>query len=314
MNNTLKLKNTWTGLAKSSLWLITFIVVQMLTATAFMLHKIFTDDAYADLYYRLVKPIYDSTSNSIDRAIQMTGVMGQLFSNILIPAMLVSNIIIVAIFCIVINRKSIISLITGKTTNFKERKNNFFRNTKEKILSKSCLNFIFLALVLNGVTSICSIIAQKLLPENIGIMHNESINLALSGPAILCLISTGILTPIAEEIIFRYGVKNSLSRISPKFGLIMQAVIFGLMHGNLIQCTYAIIMGYIFGVIDDKYKSILPSCIMHMVINSSSVILSFVVTSVSTEMIGYGIMGIVGMGYLLIANRKPVKLFLRANN
>lgn len=115
----------------------------------------------------------------------------------------------------------------------------------------------------------------------------------------LCLLSTGILTPIAEEIIFRYGVKNALTRISPKFALIMQAVIFGLLHVNPIQCVYAIIMGYIFGIADNKYKSIFPSCIMHIVINSSSVILSFAAASVKSELVGYGIMASLWLGYSL---------------
>ena len=115
----------------------------------------------------------------------------------------------------------------------------------------------------------------------------------------LCLLSTGILAPIAEEIVFRYGVKNELTRISSQFALIMQASIFGRMHINLIQCAYAIILGYLFGIADNKYKSIFPSCIMHIVINNSSVILSFAASSVKSELVGYGIMAILWIGYSL---------------
>ena len=299
MSNTSRFKNTLIGMGKSSLWISTFIVVQMFTAMGFMLHKIFTDDVYADLFYCLVKPIYDVTDSSIERAIQMIAILDQLFADILMPAMITANTLIIVIFCIVINRKSIVAFITGRKNDFKEKRMEFCRKISNMTLSKSCFDFVFLALGLNGIISISSIIVQKLLPENIGIMHDESINLALSGPAMLCLLSTGILTPIAEEIIFRYGVKNALTRISPKFALIMQTVIFGLLHVNLIQCVYAIIIGYIFGIADNKYKSIFPSCIMHIVINSSSVILSLAASSVKSELVGYGIMAFLWIGYSL---------------
>lgn len=189
MRNTSKIKNVWIGLGKSSLWNSTFIVVQMLTVMGFMLHKIFTDTAYADLFYCLVKPIYDATDNSIDRAMQMMTVQDMLFEDILMPAMITADILIMAIFCIVINRKSIAAFITGRKNDFKEKRMEFCRKISNMALSKSCFDFVFLALGLNGIISISSIIVQKLLPENIGIMHDESINLALSGPAcyVYCL-------------------------------------------------------------------------------------------------------------------------------
>ena len=104
---------------------------------------------------------------------------------------------------------------------------------------------------------------------------NNSIETILTGNFLFVLFSTGIVVPIMEEIIFRYGICHNLSKLNKYYGLILSSLIFGVMHGNLIQGTYAFLLGMIFGYIDEKEKNLLPSIIMHISINSLTVIIAF---------------------------------------
>lgn len=140
------------------------------------------------------------------------------------------------------------------------------------IAIKKIIKYILLALVLNLFLNL--IIAFLPVTKYISSL-NESIDIALSGSFLYVLLGTGILAPIMEEIIFRYGICYNLSKINRHYGVIVSALIFGLMHGNLIQGTYAALLGTIFGYINQKEKSLLPSIIMHISINSLTVLMAF---------------------------------------
>lgn len=51
----------------------------------------------------------------------------------------------------------------------------------------------------------------------------------------LVLLYTCILAPITEELLFRGFLLKSLSAVSTRFGVIVTALLFGLMHGNVQQ-------------------------------------------------------------------------------
>lgn len=54
----------------------------------------------------------------------------------------------------------------------------------------------------------------------------------------------GIITPVAEELVFRGAIYNRLKRyFSPLIAIIVSSFIFGIYHGNMVQLIYATIMG-----------------------------------------------------------------------
>lgn len=89
----------------------------------------------------------------------------------------------------------------------------------------------------------------------------------LFSSSILTLICVSFLVPIAEEILYRNRIYISLKNLCPKYANVIQALIFGISHGNLIQGLYTFGFGYIFGIVDDKNKSLLPSICIHCGIN-----------------------------------------------
>ncbi|MBQ7991011.1 MAG: CPBP family intramembrane metalloprotease [Oscillospiraceae bacterium] len=97
-------------------------------------------------------------------------------------------------------------------------------------------------------------------------------------PAFLAqeLLTTVVLAPIAEELMFRGVVLRRLSKVSQSFGIIVSALFFGLMHGNILQTALGFVIGVVFAYADIKAGSLLPSIIGHMFINASATVSSFV--------------------------------------
>lgn len=84
-----------------------------------------------------------------------------------------------------------------------------------------------------------------------------------------------ILGPINEELIFR-GVTMRLARQSlPFWGAnILQAILFGILHGNWLQGCYAAALGLLLGFICEKGGSIYYSILMHILFNFWGVVIA----------------------------------------
>ncbi|MCL2860501.1 MAG: CPBP family intramembrane metalloprotease [Oscillospiraceae bacterium] len=144
-------------------------------------------------------------------------------------------------------------------------------NTKEvlKIIGISILIDIVLTIILN-VSDV-----ENRFPSY------ENVMLFLTNSNIFVLIiCTGILTPIVEEIIFRGIIFNRLKEynIGLQVSIIIQAVIFGIIHFNIVQSTYAMIIGIFFAVIYEKKKTIVAPIIAHMTFNLFAIALVFLTT------------------------------------
>ncbi len=99
---------------------------------------------------------------------------------------------------------------------------------------------------------------------------------------LLMLLCVGILPAILEEFALR-GVVMGLLR--KKFGdgaaIVISALLFGLLHGNLQQIPFAFGVGLILGYATIYSGSMVPAMIIHAMNNSISVVLTFATDSVS---------------------------------
>lgn len=98
------------------------------------------------------------------------------------------------------------------------------------------------------------------------------------------------VAPVTEELMYRGFVLKNLSRVGQRFGIIMSALLFGLMHGNVSQFIFAFFMGVFFAHIDVKHNSLLPSMIVHAFANTVSVVISY--SSVLDNVITAGLTGL----------------------
>ena len=99
---------------------------------------------------------------------------------------------------------------------------------------------------------------------------------------LLMLLCVGILPAILEEFALR-GVVMGLLR--KKFGdgaaIVISALLFGLLHGNIQQIPFAFGVGLILGYATVYSGSLVPAMIIHAMNNSISVVLTFATASVS---------------------------------
>ena len=82
----------------------------------------------------------------------------------------------------------------------------------------------------------------------------------------------GILAPIAEEMVFRGAILRSLLKaFSPQMhwlAIILSALLFGVVHGNLPQGCHAFAIGLLLGWLYYRTDSIVPGVVFHWVNNS----------------------------------------------
>lgn len=78
----------------------------------------------------------------------------------------------------------------------------------------------------------------------------------------------GLISPIAEEIVFRGLVFNRMRRYSPTMvAIIVSSVLFGVYHGNLVQGVYGTCMGILLAYTYERMRSFLVPCLFHAVAN-----------------------------------------------
>lgn len=99
---------------------------------------------------------------------------------------------------------------------------------------------------------------------------------ALGNESAFMILCVCILAPIGEELIFRGLTMRIMEKAMPwQAALVIQALLFGVYHLNLVQGTYAVLLGLILGYFARRYGSVVPAMLLHMTINSSSYIISY---------------------------------------
>ena len=139
---------------------------------------------------------------------------------------------------------------------------------------------IFIGLAASMVANI----ASDIVSNNFGIFGLENtIDFDSSSQSltsnILYIISTALVPAFSEEFAFRGILMGSLRKYGDSFAVIASAVLFGAMHGNIIQIPFAFILGLIFGYVSCKTNSILPAIIIHFINNFYAVILDILQSS-----------------------------------
>lgn len=145
------------------------------------------------------------------------------------------------------------------------RRENLFSICKIKKLSlKQVVKTISVILGASCFTTgLVDILSKK-------ITSYDEVNASLSNPEhlILTFIAIIFVGPIVEEVLFRGLVLNELKKNLNIFvAIIIQGVLFGIYHMNLLQGIYASILGIALGFINYYTGTILSSIIGHMCFN-----------------------------------------------
>ncbi|WP_458862189.1 CPBP family intramembrane glutamic endopeptidase [Acidaminobacterium chupaoyuni] len=102
------------------------------------------------------------------------------------------------------------------------------------------------------------------------------------------LISVVLLAPIVEEVIFRGLAFSRLSRVmAPGLAVVIQGVVFGVIHGTVIWAIYAATMGVLLGLVRWKTNSLKASIAMHMAFNAASLVVPIITYFVAAHSMLY---------------------------
>lgn len=121
------------------------------------------------------------------------------------------------------------------------------------------------------------------------------------------LLGSAIITPILEELLHRgvvYGRLRRMMRMWP--AVILSALVFAALHFNIVQFTYAFLLGIVFALFVEKTGHIYPAILAHIVANGIAVIrtetgflLETVDGSASAWWVSVGLL-LMGIGGLII--------------
>lgn len=89
-----------------------------------------------------------------------------------------------------------------------------------------------------------------------------------NGNILYVLLSTGLIGPVIEELMFRGIIYNELKkRITSMAAILITTLFFALTHFNIFQIIYALALGFILIFVYEKYKDIKAPIILHMASN-----------------------------------------------
>lgn len=133
---------------------------------------------------------------------------------------------------------------------------------------KICIkDIIYIILLGIGIDSISTIIINSLI--NIFPSYIEVTNkMDASTSSIISIICVVVFIPVFEEIMCRGIIFNHLKRnYNIISAIIIQALIFGLLHGNIVQSTYTFMCGIVFVLVNIYCGSIFGGIILHIIFN-----------------------------------------------
>lgn len=103
--------------------------------------------------------------------------------------------------------------------------------------------------------------------------YNQVAKTFYTGRLFLEIAALCIVIPIVEELLYRGIVYVRIRRwLGVRAAILLSAVIFGLVHMNLVQFIYASVFGLLLAYITEKTGSFYGAAIAHMVANLTSVL------------------------------------------
>lgn len=97
-----------------------------------------------------------------------------------------------------------------------------------------------------------------------------------NNPEIFQLLTLCIVAPITEEVVFRGMMYRRLKEyVDITAAVLLDALFFGIFHGNLIQGVYAVLLGILLCFVREKCRSMIAPVLLHMSCNTIAFVMSY---------------------------------------
>ncbi|MFQ6724293.1 MAG: lysostaphin resistance A-like protein [Clostridia bacterium] len=145
----------------------------------------------------------------------------------------------------------------------------------KKITGKVLLYSILLGFVLFFVNNYVADVFYTVL-SIFGYDNSVNINLSVGKTIGIEFLLTAIIPGICEEILHRgMFMRGCKKQGYTRYGLLFSSILFGLIHLNIQQFFYAMILGGLMGIVVIVSDSIYPAMIIHFMNNSLSIYFSY---------------------------------------
>lgn len=105
---------------------------------------------------------------------------------------------------------------------------------------------------------------------------NDASEVIYSGGIVIQLLVSCVCAPLVEETLFRGLVFKRLRGImNTTAAMVISSVLFGIIHGNIVQFIYATLVGFICAYVYEKFKTISAPILVHASANIFSVFVTF---------------------------------------
>ena len=150
---------------------------------------------------------------------------------------------------------------------------SFNKATNKKIMLPLILIGLGVCGFSNFVTSAAGIVLQQF-----GFDYNVQGIATPTEPfgIVLSFVATAITPALVEEFAMRGVLMGVLRKYGEGFAVIVSALVFGLMHGNLVQIPFAFILGLFFGYAVIKTGTIWTAVIIHFINNFISISFDYI--------------------------------------
>lgn len=117
-----------------------------------------------------------------------------------------------------------------------------------------------------------SYLAVFLKTVGVTLTQGDTANPASIFDCVLDIIGIAIVPAICEEFAMRCCSLGLLKNYGKAFGVVAVSVVFGLLHGNVIQFVFAFLGGLVFAYVTIKTDSIIPAICIHALNNGISAV------------------------------------------
>ncbi len=202
-------------------------------------------------------------------------------------------------------------VICGKQMEKQSKASHLYRDNRSIMnfsKPKGALNF-FLALIAGlGICMVANLVTM-IVSVVVKLFGYESISLDITYPTdllgiFITFLRVSVIAGFTEEIALRGYTMGSIRIYGDKTAILLSSVVFGLMHGNLIQIPFAMVAGFALGYFTVKTRSMWTGIVIHAVNNFISVFFSYLMQEYSEDVANtaYNIIfyGLIGAGIVAL--------------
>lgn len=124
------------------------------------------------------------------------------------------------------------------------------------------------------ITPVLNVLNAVSMLFSTNMINNSLMGIITEYPLWVGIASVALVPAILEESVYRGVFFNEYRKKNPKLGILISGLLFGLMHMNINQFSYAFVMGIIFAILVEATDSLFASMVVHFVINATSVLAS----------------------------------------